>query len=96
MANVFVLKDHLKAKTDFQIEIEGKVYTIPHSEKLDRKDLKIIKDIETGNTEAMYELLGRYIGQDVADALNYGEIRAIYQGWTDFIKESEGVTPGES
>lgn len=96
MAGVFVLKDHLKERKDFQTEIEGKVYTIPHSEKLDRKDLKLVKEIETGNAEAMYELLGRYIGQDVADALNFGEIRTIYQGWTDFIKESEGVTPGES
>ena len=92
---VFVLKDHLKEKKDFQAEIKGKVYTIPHSSKLDRQDMKTIKEIDGGNTDAMYDLLGRYIGQDVADGLNFGEIQAIYLGWTDFIKESEGVTLGE-
>lgn len=95
MPNVFVLKDHLKERKDFNVEIAGKVYTIPHTSKLDYKDVSTLTKIQAGDYGAMYDLLTRYIGADVSKSLNIGELEALYKGWTEFIKETEGATLGE-
>lgn len=96
MPNVYVLKDHLKAHETFDVDIKGKIYHIPHSGKLGREDLKTFKAIQNGDYEAMYELLGHLIGEEVANSLNLEELEAIYKGWMSFIKEAEGATLGES
>lgn len=95
MPNVFVLKDHLKERKDFNVEIAGKVYTIPHIKKFDRDDMAELLKAQKGDYDAMYVLIGRYIGQDVANGLNIGELEALFVGWSDFIKETEGATLGE-
>lgn len=97
MPNVFVLKDHLKKVEDFEVEIrDGVVKKLPHGNHLKREDLKLITAIDAGNADALYEFLGKFLGQEDADALNYGELEAIYQGWLEFIKASSGVSMGES
>ena len=96
MPNVYVLKDHLKEHKTFDVEIKGKVYKIPHSSKLGREDLKTLKAIQNGDYEAMYDLLGRLIGQEIADSLSLEELEAFYQGWMNSVKEAEGATVGES
>ncbi len=95
MPNVFVLKDHLKERKDFNVEIAGKVYTIPHIKKFGRDELAELSKAQKGDYDAMYGLMGLYIGQNVANGLSYEELEALYQGWSDFIKETEGTTLGE-
>lgn len=96
MPNVFVLKDHLAKIEDFTVEIEGKKYQIPNAKKLKRKDLQLLKKVESGDTDVLYEFLGTYVGQDVADELTIAELEAIYTAWSQFIKDSQGATLGES
>lgn len=96
MPNVFVLKDHLAKIEDFTVEIEGKKYQIPNAKKLKRKDLQLLKKVESGDTDVLYEFLGTYVGQDVADELTIAELEAIYTAWSKFIKDSQGATLGES
>ena len=61
MPNVFVLKDHLAKIEDFTVEIEGKKYQIPNAKKLKRKDLQLLKKVESGDTDVLYEFLGAYV-----------------------------------
>lgn len=96
MPNVFILKDHLPKIEDFTVEIEGKKYKIPNAKKLKRGDLKLLNSIESGNTDVLYDFLGKYIGQDVADELTIAELEAIYMAWSQFIKDSQGASLGES
>lgn len=96
MPNVFVLKDHLPKIEDFTVEIEGNKYKIPNAKKLKRGDLKLLNSIESGNTDVLFDFLGKYIGQDVADELTIAELEAIYMAWSQFIKDSQGASLGES
>ena len=96
MPNVFVLKDHLPKIEDFTVEIEGKKYKIPNAKKLKRGDFKLLNSIESGNTDVLFDFLGKYIGQDVADELTIAELEAIYMAWSQIIKDSQGASLGES
>lgn len=96
MPNVFILKDYLPKIEDFTVEIEGKKYKIPNAKKLKRGDLKLLNSIESGNTDVLFDFLGKYIGQDVADELTIAELEAIYMAWSQFIKDSQGASLGES
>lgn len=96
MPNVFVLKDHLPKVEKFEVEINGKVYSIPNGKNLKRKDLAFLNKIEGGDTEALYDFLGQFIGQDVADDLDLGELEAIYTAWSKSVQEANGVSLGES
>ena len=96
MPKVFVLKDHLPKIEDFTVEIEGKKYKIPNAKKLKRSDLKLLNSIENGNTDVLFDFLGKYIGQDVADELTIAELEAVYMAWSQFIKDSQGASLGES
>ena len=96
MPNVFILKDHLPKMEKFPIDIHGTVYELPHYKMLGRKDVQIVRRIQDGDSDAIYDFIGRHIGQEVADELSYGELEAIFTAWSQSIHEEQGVTLGES
>lgn len=96
MPNVFVLEDHLKEQKDFELKIAGKTYKLPSGNKLKRKDFKLLSRIEKSDMDALYDFLGQYITPEVADELDLEKLQLVYNAWSDFIKESNGVSLGES
>lgn len=82
----------------FRLGDSKKVYTMPLAASMPANILIKMGDTENNDTEAFkfqYKLLKKYIG-DVADDLTAGDIRDIFNAWSEASEAEQGAEVGES
>lgn len=73
-----------------KVNIEGKSYSIPLGTSLKRKELQGL-----GDEDAVMQFLAKYLGEDVLDDLNVGELKQIIDAWSKATEEASGVSLGK-
>ena len=73
-----------------KVNIEGESYSIPLGTSLKRKDLAKLK-----TDDEVMKFFEKYLGKELMDDLNVGEIKQIIDAWSEATKKSGGVTLGE-
>lgn len=73
-----------------KVNIEGKSYSIPLGTSLKRSELSKLK-----TEDEVMKFFEKYLGKELMDDLNVGEIKQIIDAWSEATKKSGGVTLGE-
>lgn len=74
-----------------EVDIDGKIYTIPLGTELKRKELAGMKKEE--NVVKFFE---EHLGKDIMDDLTVGELKQIITAWSEATTKASGVSLGES
>jgi len=81
------------------LEIEGKEYNIPLINSMKVKEartlLKITKLDEGDQFDYLAEFLGRYMGEEIVDNMNFADMIEVFNLWLRGNKEAGGLSVGE-
>ena len=73
-----------------KVNIDGKFYSIPLGDELERDELAKLND-----QEEVDKFFAKYLGEELWKHLKVKDQKAIMTAWGDATKESSGVSLGE-
>lgn len=100
MAKKLKIGGHSVVNT-LSVEIGEETYSIPLAGSMKRKELSAMKKAAmAGNDleaeEAIYQIIAKFIPEDVLDDLTMDEYGKIVQAWSDANQEASRANLGES
>lgn len=93
MAQVKLDNKQYDTKDCLEINVGGKKYMMPLASSMPLKVLK--KLTKDADVETIFEILSKYIPEEVLDEFSVADVKAIFEAWGAASKDISGIESGK-